>query len=330
MSPSLVELLNEAAVFPAVQDGSVSILRASDLRCDTGSPPLGAGTFATCVSAVKGETVRCVVKIPRFLDYDQFDREMTAMLRCNRHQESRVVRLWWICLPPDGTVGLPRLVMPRICGVMLGTWLSSGRIGEIRRVSVRIVSQLMEAVCHLHEMVGIVHGDLSMKNVMIDATRDHHLTLIDLGNARGVATGQRRHWVHGHYVFSPPEALCEWPCDRILAETHVVGVLVICIERVKTSGLVECPLPFNDEKDREDVCAIARLVQFWGRSRLFPYWNTFRQKVGERIEAIANRGITTTPTIIVRPVGRAGLRLADPMASSRQSLAETLRHFPRR
>lgn len=70
--------------------------------------------------------------------------------------------------------------MPRIRGVMLGTWLSSGRIGEIRHVSVRIVSQLMEAVCHLHEMVGIVHGDLSMKNVMIDATRDHHLTLIDL------------------------------------------------------------------------------------------------------------------------------------------------------
>lgn len=105
---------------------------------------------------------------------------------------------------------------------------------------------------------------------------------------------------------------------------------MICIERVKTSGLVECPLPFNEERDREDVCAIARLVQFWGRSRLFPYWNAFRQKAGERIEAIANHGIPTTPTIIVGPVGRAGLRLADPMASSRQSLEETLRHFPRR
>ena len=257
--------------------------------------------------------------------YDQFDREVTAMMMCNRLKDPHIVRLWWVCMPPSGTIGLPRLVMPVVPGVMMGEWLCRP-IENVRRTSLRVVSQLVSAVNHLHENVRIVHGDLSVKNVKIDEEHDHHVTLIDFGNARKVSKEQSQLWVHRHIALSPPEALCGRQCDRILAETHVVGVLLICIERVRTSGLCECPLPFKQARDGDEVCAIARLVQFWGRARLFSYWSEFHRKAGDRIEAIVGE----ESTVITGKIGRAGMRLADPIANSRQSLAETLRHLTQR
>lgn len=325
ISPSDVELLNEAVLYPVIQAGSVSVSSSSDLQCDSVSPPVGTGTFAICIKAIKGRTVQCVVKIPRFLDYDQFDRELTAMLQCNRHDHPGIVRLWGISTPPTGAVALPRLVMPLVEGLMLGRWLIGDTL-EVRKAGVRVAVQLVEAVHHLHKVVGIIHGDLSMKNVLIDRKRKHHVTLIDLGSARPIEKGNSRRWVHGHYRFSPPEALSDWPCDLGLAETHVLGVLLICIERSNTEGMTSCPLPFQEGKDTEAVCAIARLVRFWGRSRLFPYWNAFRQKAGDRIETITG----CSSSAVSGKVGLAGLRLADPIIHARRSLVETLRHLNER
>ena len=322
MSPSDVELLNEAALFPVTQEKSMNILQSSDLRYDLDSPVVGRGTFSTCVKATKRGALQCVIKIPRFLDYDQFDRELTAMLRCNRRGNSHVVELLGVCMPPTGTVALPRFVMPLIDGVMLGRWLTDNP-SDVRKAGASVASQLVDGVLYLHEVVGIIHGDLSMKNVLIDKTRNNHLTLIDLGSSRDVARGELWPWIHGHYCLSPPEALSDLSCDRILAETHVVGVLLICIERVHTDGLTACPVRFRDGEDTESVCAIARQVQFWGRSRLFRYWNMFRTKAGERIETI----VGCSSMEITGKVGVAGLRLADPSIGSRQSLARTLRHL---
>lgn len=317
MSPSHVRLLNEAALVPVVHDTSVGILPCTELKHDA---ILGSGTFATCVSAMKGETIPCVVKIPRFLDYEQFDRELAAMLQCNRHKNRHIVRLLWICMPPDDTVGLPRFVLPLVEGAVMGMWLS-GPIENVRLTSIYVVHQLLEAVLFLHVKVGIIHGDLNMKNIMI--ARNNHLTLIDFGNARDAARGQPCQWVHAQYAFSPPEALCERPCERILAETHVVGVLLICIERLKTDGLCCCPRPFDIHRDLGEISAIARLVQFWGRSRLFPFWSAFRRKVGQRIEEINGRDILPISGII----GQVGIRLAQPFPTSRMSIEEALRHL---
>ena len=325
MSPSIVELLNEAVVLPVERDSSVSIIPSLDLRLDSSLPPLGSGTFATCVSATKGQTISCVVKIYRSLDYDLFHRELTAMLSCNRHKFAHIVELWWVCMPPPGTMDLPRLVMPLVTGVMMAEWLC-GLSGRVRPARLLVAVQLVKAVSYLHDVVGIVHGDLSMKNVMIDATRNHHLTLIDFGNARKVAKGQPRIWVHGHYFLSPPEALAGRLCERVLAEIHVLGVLLICIDHGRTLGLCDCPSPFEEGKDEDDKCAIARLVRFWGRARLFPYWNEFLKKAGKKIEQVtAHTG--TGRTGITGNIGRAGLCLADPFPHSRQSLSETLRHL---
>ena len=300
----------------------MNILQSSDLQYDLDSPVVGRGTFSTCVKATKRGALQCVIKIPRFLDYDQFHRELTAMLRCNRRGNSHVVELHGVCMPPTGTVALPRFVMPLIDGVMLGRWLTDNP-SDVRKAGASVASQLVDGVLYLHEVVGIIHGDLSMKNVLIDKTRNNHLTLIDLGSSRDVAKGELWPWIHGHYCLSPPEALSDLSCDRILAETHVVGVLLICIERVHTDGLTACPVRFRDGEDTESVCAIARQVQFWGRSRLFRYWNMFRTKAGERIETI----VGCSSMEITGKEGVAGLRLADPSIGSRQSLARTLRHL---
>lgn len=325
MSPSDVELLNDAALFPATQEGSVRVLQSSELQCDPNLPPVGTGTFSTCVKALKGGNIECVVKIPRFLDYDHFDRELTTMLLCNRHKHNHIVKLWWVCKPPTGAVALPRLVMPLVRGIVLGKWLT-GEARDVRKGSVHVASQVVDAVNHLHRVVGIIHGDLSMKNILVNPSCNDHVTLVDLGGACLVDTGKRRRWVHGNYRVSPPEALSDFLCDRIMAETHVVGVLLICIERISIEGLAGCPRPFRDGIDSEEVCAIARLVQFWGRSRLYPYWNAFRRKAGDRIETI--EGVSALA--ISDKVGVAGMGLANPSITARQSLSEILRHLTAR
>lgn len=321
MSPSIVELLNEMAVLPVKRDGSVDLISSSDLQVDDSLPHLGAGAFAVCVSAMKDGTTPCVVKIQRNLDYDQFDRELKAMLKCNGHKDSRIVQLRAVCMPPPETTSVPRLVMPLVSGMILGKWLHT--TGSNTKYSVLCIAhQLVDAVRHLHDVVGIVHGDLSMKNVMVDGAKNR-LVLIDLGNSRSTAKGKLRLWVHGNYSLSPPEALCGHDCDLALAEVHVVGVLLICIDLGRTNGLCECPLPFKEGEDRDDKCAVARLVRFWGRAKLFPYWSELLEKAGEGIERIAGNASGN----VTDRIGRVGLKLADPIPSSRQSLSEALRHL---
>ena len=162
-----------------------------------------------------------------------------------------------------------------------------------------------------------------MKNIMIDIEKNHYLTLIDFGNARSVTRGQLRPWIHSHHYLSPPEALCEQHCDRVLRETHVVGVLLICIARRKTCGLTECPLSFKGSQLDDETNAIIRLILFWGRARLFVYWKKFIEKVGGNIERIKGND----SAFITSKIGRVGMTLADPDIYSRQSLSGVLCHF---
>lgn len=262
-----------------------------------------------------------MVKIPRFINYDYFDRELTAMLQCNRHRHHNVVRLWYVSMPPPGTVVLPRLVMPLIDGVMLGSWLTDN-IPDFEKASVRVASQVVEGVRHLQGVVGIIHGDLSMKNILIDRKHDHLVTLIDFGSARPVATGKSQRLVHGHYCF-PLLRLCVTSYAIEPGRDSCCGCPFDLHRCANMKGLMGCPLPFQHGKDPEDVCAIAHLVTFWGQSRLFPYSKTFLQKAGDRIETIGG----SLSVAITGKVAVAGVCLADPIISSRQSLAETLRHL---
>ena len=322
MSPSLVEVLNEAAVFRVRNDSSIGIIRSCDLKIDKSSTPLGFGTFATCRLAVKGGSLACAAKVSRFIDYDRFDRELTAMLQCNSHKHGGIIELWWICMPEPEDMTLPIFVMPVVDGVMLGEWLSKPEWNvELNRFLVAV--QLVKAVLHLHDVVKIIHGDLSMKNIMIDIEKNHHLTLIDFGNSRNVARGQLRPWIHSHHYLSLPEALCGQHCDRVLAETHVVGVLLICIAQRKIHGLAECPLPFKGSRLDDETNAVIRLILFWGRARLFVYWKKFLEKAGGNIERIKGND----SAFITSKIGRVGMTLADPDICSRQSLSEVLRHF---
>ena len=321
MSPSIVELLNEAAVLPAKRDGSVDIISSSDLQVDDSLPILGAGSFAICVLAMKDGTTPCVVKIQRSLDYDHFDRELKGMLKCNKYKNSRMVELRAVCMPPPGKMSVPRLVMPLVAGMVLGKWLHGGGKNDKQSI-LCIARQLVDAVRHLHDVVGIVHGDLSMKNIMVDV-EENRLVLIDFGNSRSVRKDKLRRWAHGNYSLSPPEALCGRCCDLVLAEVHVVGVLLICIDLGRMNGLCECPLPFKEGEDRDDECAVACLVRFWGRAQLFPYWSEMLEKAGERIDCIAGNASAN----VTDRVGRVGLKLAHPIPSSRQSLSDAFRHL---
>ena len=156
MSPSLVEVLNEAAVFHARNDISIGIIHSCDLKIDKSPTPLGFGTFATCRLAVKGSSHVCVTKVSRFIDYDRFDRELTAMLRCNRHKHDGIVRLWWICMPAPEDMILPIFVMPVVNGVMLGEWLFKSE-WNVESNRLLVATQLVKAVRHLHDVVKIIH-----------------------------------------------------------------------------------------------------------------------------------------------------------------------------
>ena len=268
-------------MLPAVIDDSVGIISSSELQIDPSSQPLPSGTFATCFPALTRATLKCAVKVYKYMAYDQFDRQLVVMLRCNRHKNAGVVELWKICIPPLGTTGLPRLVMPLVEEVTLGEWVSRYSRPS-KPTTLRVVLQLVEAVRHLYDIVNIVHGDLRWKNVVINVARNYHLTLIDFGNARDAAKGKRRLQVHGNYFSSPPKALCRRPCHQTTAELHVLSVLLICIARGRTQELCDAPVTLEDGRDRGEKSAISCLVQFWGRGRLYPYlkrcsWDNWRR-----------------------------------------------------
>lgn len=114
----------------------------------------------------------------------------------------------------------------------------------------------MDVVFYLYEVVGIIYGDLLMKNILIDKICNNYLILIDLGSVCDVVKGEFCWWVYGYYCFFFFEVLSDLLCDWILVEMYVVGVLLICIECVDMGGLVVCFVWFWDGEDIESVCVI--------------------------------------------------------------------------
>lgn len=171
------------------------------------------------------------------------------MLQCNRHRHHNVVRLWYVSMPPPGAVVLPRLVMPLIDGVMLGSWLTDN-IPDFEKASVRVASQVVEGVRHLQDVVGIIHGDLSMKNILIDRKHDHLVTLIDFGSARPVATGKSQRLVHGHYCF---------PLLRLCVTSYAI--------EPGRDSCCGCPFDLHRSRQHERIDGMSFTLSTWKRPR---------------------------------------------------------------
>lgn len=126
-----------------------------------------------------------------------------------------------IASPIDGgdESGRRYVIYPFVEGKTLFDELLNGFVPRVDEVK-RILAQLLDALRAVHQE-GFAHGDLSLKNIMID--RDQQaLTIIDFGSVcplQGVGSGQRVAY-HTTPGFMPPEMIGQssvaWgPCQDL-------------------------------------------------------------------------------------------------------------------
>ena len=77
------------------------------------------------------------------------------------------------------------------------------RQGMSERKARTILWQLLEAIEHLHSL-DLVHGDVKVENIIVDPSTGH-TTLVDLGFARRVKTGEEVKAIGWTRLYAPPE-----------------------------------------------------------------------------------------------------------------------------
>lgn len=154
--------------------------------------------------------------------------ELDSMLRTRRtNQESRVMRKL-----AEAQIGVPNLVhvdakngllfMEYISGQSLkqATWDCEGALTtEVRR----LYQQLGNSVARMHGL-GVMHGDLTTSNVMID--HDHNLRLIDFGLSTQHAT-------------IDDKAVDLYVLERAIGSTHPLEVEVLMSEEVMPAYIAQ-------------------------------------------------------------------------------------------
>jgi len=121
------------------------------------------------------------------------------------HDEARLARLVLhrnvVRVIDSGTTrdGIPFLAMRRAPGVSLGAAIQAQGPLSLLRVR-RIAEQMLDGLSAIHA-AGLVHGDLKSDNVLVDD--DDHVTIIDFGLARPVATTPS--WLGENTLSGTPE-----------------------------------------------------------------------------------------------------------------------------
>lgn len=214
---------------------------------------------------------------------------------------------------------LPGIAMSLFVGIPLSAWVKNSADGRRSRTEedVRSVAvQLLSVVDHLHSKARMVHGDISMSNILVNGT---DVKLVDFGNARHLPPKDELGCIGSDAnvaqpKYSSPEALCHFRCcplprcdfctdfDPELAETHALGVVLLSVaEGWSTCGLWKEAKEENIGRDNggygydchgnrgrssceglaDDryLSAAASLVFFWGKSKTLRFWKEWKQTV---------------------------------------------------
>lgn len=173
---------------------------------------LGEGGVGGVWAATSTSGAAVAVKV---VPVEDVEGSLVELAVLGRVRDRHLVRLHEALALPTGEVAL---VLDRLCGGSVGALLAArGHLsaGEV----VTVLSPVASAVARLHA-VGVVHGDLSPGNVLLDAEGRPFVS--DLGVAR--ICGDRRDEVWGTDGFVAPEVLAGGLPTRA-ADVHALGAL---------------------------------------------------------------------------------------------------------
>ena len=142
---------------------------------------------------------RAAVKVPRYADATgrkilEAEARLLAKL-----EHPNIVRAFDVGQLADGRM---YLLMEHVQGIELGTWLDAHGTMPFDRC-LAVLKQVASAVDYLH-LKGIVHGDIKPANILVDASANDFVKLVDFGIASNTTRNDRR-GVLGTPAYMAPE-----------------------------------------------------------------------------------------------------------------------------
>jgi len=174
--------------------------------------PIGGGGTGTVWSAVAPDGATVAIKVVAAVDADDALVELAVL---GRIRDPHLVRLHQALTLPSGDVAL---VLDHLAGGTVGTVVRTrGHLapGEL----VTLLSPVASTVARLHG-IGVVHGDLSPDNVLLDL--DGRPFVADLGVARIVGADPAE--LRGTEGFVAPEVLAG-AMPSAASDVHALGAL---------------------------------------------------------------------------------------------------------
>jgi serine/threonine-protein kinase len=142
---------------------------------------------------------RAAVKVPRYADVTGRNILEAEARLLAKLEHPNIVRALDVGQLADGRM---YLLMEHAQGIELGAWLEASGTVPFER-SLAVLRQVASAVDYLH-VKGIVHGDIKPANILVDASANDFVKLVDFGIASN-ATRNARRGVLGTPAYMAPE-----------------------------------------------------------------------------------------------------------------------------